>query len=157
MTSSTDNPLRITRNEVPSPNPDIEIIAGWNGNVGSYYFVATWVRDQPSGPKAGTIDMQAGYPLEIISELPLLASLMLGHVDLSSPDVVAVFFNLLADKVMDLCVVETDANPYGNKHLPELIAKVLDKDFTPVVEATRTPPPPPNRHGVFDPRHSNRG
>jgi hypothetical protein len=154
MTSSTDNPLRITRNEVPSTNPDIEIIAGWNGNVWSYYFVATWVRDQPSGPKAGTIDMEAGYPLEIISELPLLASFMLGHVDLSSPDTAAVFFNLLADKMLDLCIAQTNANPYGNKHLPELISKVLGKDFTPIVAPAQAPPPPP-RHAVFDPRHFN--
>lgn len=158
MTTSTDNPLRITRNEVPSNNPDIYIIAGWNGNVGSYYMVATWMRDQPTGLKAGTVELEAGYPLEIINELPLLASFMIGLVDLSSPDTAAVFFNLLADKMLDLCIVQTNANPYGNKHLPELIAKVLDKDFTPIIEAAKTPPPPPpTRHGVFDPRHSNRG
>ena len=156
MSASTENPLRITRNLVPSDDPDIEIVAGWNGNVGSYYFVATWTADKPTGVRAGDLEIEGGYPLEIIPDISDLAAWLMTYIDLSSPDVVAVFSRLLADKQLDLCVQTTEANPYGNKHLPALISKVLDKDFTPVAEAVTPAPPPPSRHGFFDPHHKAR-
>jgi hypothetical protein len=131
---STANSLRITRHQVPqNPVLDLDIIAGWNGNVGSYYFVMTWTKDQAIDVRAGDVCDEGGYPLETISDIADLASMMMGHIDLSSPYIVAVFVNLLADKTRDATTELTTYNPGGNKHLPDLIAKVLDKDLTPVI------------------------
>jgi hypothetical protein len=76
----------------------------------------------------------------MIDDIANLAGRMMQHIDLSSPYVVAAFYQLMGDRTVDLAIQRYKGNPYGQVHLPALITKVLDKDFTPVTEPVEATP-----------------
>jgi hypothetical protein len=133
---SLGDPERITRYVVPCSDSLMAAVAGYNGNVGSYYYVVRWTgKPTPdSAVGAGDLEMEGGYPLGLITELAALTADLMDYIDLESPDLVLVLHQLLMDKTIDAAAHLYAENPYGNKLLPTIMGKVLDQDFTPVVE-----------------------
>jgi hypothetical protein len=139
--SFKQNPVRVTRHYIPAdPGSKLEIIAGWNGNVESYYFVVTWTEDIDAEVKAGDVYHEGGYPLNQITDIADLVEHIIGEVDLSSPQLPAVLYELLGDKSADMAVFHYYANPWRNNHIPELIGKVLDRDFRGLIPPRDGPP-----------------
>jgi hypothetical protein len=104
---------------------------------------------------AGSMCYEAGHPVDSIATLPDLAAHLTHFVDWYHDNLVVVFFNLLTDQLIDGSSQHFAQNPYGNSHIPDLIGKVLDRDFTAVLSPRPIgKPPPPNKpRGVFDPKH----
>jgi hypothetical protein len=153
MSTSDMDPTRITRRIVPCGDQAIQIIAGWNGNVESYFFVATWIKDfdystwsgTPDNPiRAGDLYIDGGYPREIIPSIADLVAPLMEDLDWANPELPAILFDLLADREIDASSQLYADAPSRYKRLPDLIGRVLERG--PVL-APRLSQAPTLRHG----------
>lgn len=153
-----DDPERVTYRSVPCNVSLQEITAGYNGNVGSYFYVIRWTGKPTAGSSivAGDVELAGGYPFGRITDIADVVCDITGYVDLESPDLIPVLHELLADKSIDASSQHYAENPAGNKLLPTIIGKVLDRDFTPVVapRAATVPPAPQEPAETAAPRRS---
>src|SRR3954451_20782199 len=117
------DPTRITAHEVPAALAEHSIIAGWNGNFGSFYVFVRWNKTMSHVATAGSMCYEAGHPVDSIATLPDLAAPLTQLVDWYHDDLVVVFFNLLTDQLIDGSSQHFAQNPYGNSHIPDLIGK----------------------------------
>jgi hypothetical protein len=139
--SFVKNPLRITSREVPAEvGSKLRIAAGWNGNVESFWFIVRWTEDIGEDIKADDVYHEGGYPWNHITDIGSLAEHLASEIDWSHPALPAVFYTLMGDQAMDMATAAYYEAPHRNERVMDLIAKTLDKDFTPVVPADQIKP-----------------
>ena len=135
-----DSPMRVTKREVPSQRGSkLDITAGWNGNAESYYFVVLWTEDVGENIKASDVYSEGGHPWNQITNVTTLAEQLIGELDLSSPSLPLVLYELMSDKESDYAQFHYFENEHRNRHLLALIGNMLDQRWEPVVPAPEPP------------------